>query len=320
MNSDLKNIEDYVEQVNLIPNFPNLKNIFSNITIGYGKEFLYQKGLGTRNFILLMILFSYFYTEEEAYNLICVEEPESHLCVNKFNVLLDFISKSIKTKNSLTQVLLTSHNPKIINKLRLENIVVIKSDRVINFSGVDGKLTNYLSKRPNFDTLKLLFSKKLILVEGPTEEMFINAELDRRGDLVSEVEVLSVGHKGFRTYLDIWLILNKGNENVKIGVIRDFDDQVNAKNNHDAYDKEHNNIMVRTTEGYTFEDDLVSSSDNAQILGKLFGTDSDNDSLSKFMKEQKATNMLDISLKLTKDELKLVMPKHIDEVLKWMLE
>ena len=46
----------------LIPNFPNLKNIFTNINIGYGEEFLYQKGLGTRNLMYLILLFSYFKT------------------------------------------------------------------------------------------------------------------------------------------------------------------------------------------------------------------------------------------------------------------
>ena len=40
-------------------------------------------------------------------------------------------------------------------------------------------MVNYLAKRPNFDILKILFAKRLILVEGPTEEMFINTFLDK---------------------------------------------------------------------------------------------------------------------------------------------
>ncbi|MGO4276665.1 hypothetical protein AB4Z22_43725, partial [Paenibacillus sp. TAF58] len=63
-------------------------------------------------------------------------------------------------------------------------------------------------------------------------------------------------------FLDIWLVLNSGNSNKKIGIVRDFDNQPNAKQQHDEYDEKHGNIFVRTTVGYTFEDDLVSAGQN----------------------------------------------------------
>jgi len=107
--TDYVNITDYIDAIKLIPNFPNLRNIFSNISVGYGSEFLHQRGLGTRNFVLMMLLFSYYYSNNETFNLISVEEPEAHLCVNNFNLVLDYIEKSIDSKSTLTQVLITSH-------------------------------------------------------------------------------------------------------------------------------------------------------------------------------------------------------------------
>ncbi len=314
------NISDYVEAIKLTPNFPNLRNIFSNISVGYGGEFLHQRGLGTRNFVLMMLLFSYYYSNTETYNLICVEEPEAHLCVNNFNLILDYIKKSIDSKNTMTQVILTSHNPKIINKLKLNNVVVLTNEKPISFADVDERLVKYLSKRPNFDILKLLFSSKVILVEGPTEEMFINALLSINENYLSNIEVIAVGHKGYRTYLDIWLKLNKGNNARKIGVIRDYDNQPKAKADHDVYDANNRNILVRTTKDYTFEDDLVIIKKNCEQIAKLFSIDKSKDIVSEYLKENKAVNMFDLSVAIAERKLKIDPPDHIKDVLKWILE
>ena len=47
-------------------------------------------------------------------------------------------------------------------------------------------LGNGSLKGPNFDILKILFAKRLILVEGSTEEMFINTMLDKEVGILNE--------------------------------------------------------------------------------------------------------------------------------------
>ncbi|NMB10123.1 MAG: AAA family ATPase [Tissierellia bacterium] len=317
---EFKNIKKYMDDMNLTPNFPNLKNVFSNINIGYGDDFLYQRGLGTRNFVLMAFLFSYYYKPRDVFNLICIEEPEAHLCVNNFNIVLDFINKSRNKSNTLAQILLTSHNPKIINKLRLDNVIVLTEKGQVDFSNVDEEYVKYLAKRPNFDILKLLFSNKVILVEGPTEEMLINSILELREDNLVDIEVIAVGHKGFRKYLDIWLLLNKGNENRKIGIIRDFDNQPKAKEDHDIYDVENANVFVRTTKGYTLEDDLASSGNNSEVLSDYFEIENDKEKVSEFLKSQKAENMLNLAILIADKELSLEIPTHINEVIECLLD
>ena len=109
-------------------------------------------------------------------------------------------------------------------------------------------MVNYLAKRPNFDILKILFAKRLILVEGPTEEMFINTFLDKEVEYLNEIEVIAIGQKGYKTFLDIWLQIHKEDSTSCIGVARDYDNQPNAKKEHQVYDDENKNIFVRTTE------------------------------------------------------------------------
>lgn len=311
-NKKFENLKDFIDEIKLIPNFPNLKNIFTNINIGYGEEFLYQKGLGTRNFMYLVLLFSYFQNNDKIFNLLCIEEPEAHLCVNNFNLALDFINKSAEVQNDFMQLLITSHNPKVINKLKLNNVIILKNNKAISLENVDVELVNYLAKRPNFDILKILFAKRLILVEGPTEEMFINTMLDKEVGILNEIEVIAIGQKGYKTFLDIWLQIHKDDLTSCIGVVRDFDNQPNAKKEHQVYDDKYKNIFVRTTEGYTLEDDLAATGENEQNIKDYFETEED---AAEFLKSSKADNMRRLCEAISENEIDIELPKHIEEII-----
>lgn len=315
---DFENIKNFVNEIECIPNLPNLRNILSNITLAYGQEFLYQKGLGERNLVYMFLLFTYYKTVSKSFNLCCIEEPEAHLSVNNLRVATDFISKSLAKSNSMLQCILTTHNPAVINKLKINNVVVFTDDKAISLTSTGHELTNYLRKRPNFDILKLLFAEKVLLVEGPTEEMLINAYLSKDESILNNIEVLSVGQKGFRTFLDIWLKLNLDNANKKIGVVRDFDDQIQAKQDHDEYDKKNSNVTIRTTERYTLEDDLVNTGNNLKILSKLFELDENIGTVVDFIKNAKTEGMLTICEAMLKDKdpIAIELPKHLSEIIK----
>ncbi|MWP47651.1 ATP-dependent endonuclease [Gilliamella sp. Pas-s27] len=316
INEEFENITDHLKQLECIPNLPNLKNILSNITLRYGEEFLYQRGLGQRNLIYIFILFAYYKINKSTFNLCCIEEPEAHLSVNNLKLVTDFIHKSVNNSNSLLQTIISTHSPTVINKLKLSNVLVLTGEKAINLSNTSQELLNYLRKRPNFDILKLLFANKVILVEGTTEEMLINAFLTRNCSRLNNIEVISINQKGFKTFLDVWLILNKENNKKKIGIIRDFDNQHNAKNEHQQYDIKNENITVRTTTKYTLEDDFVATNNNLKSLNKLFKKNFNQDEMSKHLKSDKAEGMLLICDTLLKNEIELSLPTHIDEVIR----
>lgn len=312
------NLNDIVKHLELLPNFPNLNTIFSNINIGYGNEFLFQKGLGKRNLILMLLLFANYNNNERKYNLMCIEEPEAHLCINNLNIILSFIEKSNLDKNKFLQTIISTHNSKTINKLKFNNVVLLKQDKAITFDK-DDKLTRYLAKRPNFDILKILFANKIILVEGATEEMLINTLIELDNNLLNDIEVVAIGQKGFKNFLDIWKKINTGSDK-KIGVVRDYDNQENAKNEHDIYN-DNKNIFVRTTNGYTLEDDLVNTNNNKNILSKLFNID---DPII-YMKNNKTDAMLELCEHLLLpdndvNKITISIPKHIKEILDGLQE
>lgn len=328
LNSDntFDNIKDHLKDVGCIPNLPNLKNILSNITLSYGNEFLYQKGLGERNLVFIFLFFAYFKKSQSEFNLCCVEEPEAHLGVNKLRVTIDFLEKSISEANSLLQTIVTTHNPAIINKLKVSNVVAFSGNKAINLSSFGDELNDYLRKRPNFDILRLLYADKLILVEGPSEEMLIRTHAYLNKEQLFDVEVISVGQKGYRTFLDIWLLVNENNHNKKIAVIRDFDDQENAQKEHEAYKFRHPHITVETTICYTLEDELINEGNNLRTIAEYFNIHLEDDShdaiiMSEFLKSDKTGGMLTICDSMLNEEnaLKIELPNHIKKVIEAMI-
>ena len=315
-NPDFDNYDDIIKKLECTPNLPNLKNILSNITLKYGNEFLYQKGLGQRNIIYILILFAYYKSCGEAFNLCCIEEPEAHLSVNNLRLVRDFIEKSSANSGSLVQTIISTHNPTIINKLQISNVLAFTGKKAISLSGAPANLVDYLRKRPNFDILKLLFANKVILVEGTTEEMLISTFLTKKAGL-NDVEIIAIGQRGYTNFLDIWLALNKDNPNKKIGVIRDYDNSDAAKERHDAYDAANANVTVRTTQNYTLEIDLVETESNLELLKGLFGMDGDVKAISDLMINGKAARMLDVCDAMVSegDPLDIKLPAHIAQVI-----
>lgn len=311
------NIRTFLDELECTPNLPNLKSILSNITLKYGDEFLYQKGLGKRNLIYIFLLFAYYKSNEENFNLCCIEEPEAHLSVNNLRVGVDFISKTIEESNSLLQTLISTHNPSIINKLKLNNVVAFTRETAIDLSSADPKLVDYLRKRPNFDILKILFADKVILVEGPSEELLINTFLLKQSSQLHNIEIIAVGQRGYRTFLDIWLTLNKGNPHKVIGVIRDFDNSNASKIDHDRYDEENENVFVRTTAGYTLENDFASAGNNTKLLSTLFEVEENENIIAKYMIAGKTSRMLQVCDAMTREEspLDIVLPSHIQQII-----
>ncbi|MDR2229975.1 MAG: AAA family ATPase [Flavobacteriaceae bacterium] len=309
---DFPDMKDFIELIDCIPNLANLKNILSNITLGYGNEYLYQKGLGQRNLIYILLFFQHFKDNKSNFSINCIEEPEAHLSTNNLNFIIDYINKSVNNSESLFQVIITSHKPEVINKLNFKNVIALSGTECISFCDVEKELVDYLSKRPNFDILKLLFSNRIILVEGTTEEMLINTFLSKSNEL-NNIDVISIGQKGFKTFLNIWLTLNSKN-NKKIGIIRDFDNQENAKLEHTAYD-DGKNILVRTTVKYTLEDDLVLTGDNCKAIADFFSINNSQTDVVDFLKDSKASNMLELCYGIHDNKIKIELPQHVKEIL-----
>ena len=299
-----------------------MQSILSSVRLGYSEEELSMQGLGHRNLVLLFVLINLLLGKETdiALDVLTIEEPEAHLCINNTRLMVSFL-KAFTDKNKTVQLFYSTHSTEFINKMNLKNVVVLHNGKAYSFADeLEDEDFAYLAKNPNLDLFKLFFSKKCILFEEISEELLICSYIDSK-ETLSDIEVLSF-HKGFKKIMNVWKKVNEGSGN-KLGIIRDYDNQPNAKKQHDKYndDKE---ICVRTTEYYTLELEIVNTGDNYKILknkyGDVFGwNDMTAVQLTEAWKNAKATDMFTICKDLASGELEgFQMPKHIQDVIDFL--
>lgn len=316
--SELEQAKEFFSHIRILPNMPPMQSILSSIRLGYSDEELSLQGLGYRNLVLLLVLINSLVGKQAdvAFNLLTIEEPEAHLCINNIRLMVSFL-KVFTVKNPTTQLFYSTHSTEFINKMNLKNVVVMHNGQAFSFvDELDDTARDYLTKNPNLDLFKLLFSKKCILFEGISEEMLLRAYIDSRQEL-NDIEVISF-HKGFIEIIKIWKKINRDTGN-KLGIVRDYDAQENAKKQHDIYD-DGKTICVRTTSEYTLEPEIVKTGNNYNILkkkyGEAFGWKNMNpDEMETAWRGAKASDMLTICKDIANGELSdLRMPSHIQEV------
>jgi putative ATP-dependent endonuclease of the OLD family len=322
--SGLENAKDFFEDITLMPNMPSMTSLLNNVRLGFRDEYLNTQGLGYRNLIYLFVMInSLEVSQDRALNLLTIEEPEAHLCVSNELMLASFINSIVSSSKKL-QIFISTHSPVFINKLEMENVTVVSGGSAFSLkSEMEEEQLDYLAKKPNLDFLKFLFSRRCILVEGPTEEMLIKSYISTQTNSLNDIEVISL-HKGFTKMIDIWLRVNLGLTH-RLGIIRDFDNQQIAKETHEKYNS-YDNIYVATTEEYTLEPEIVNTGSNFEKLKKYF-TDKRGwenidtpELLSNKWREAKTDTMLKFCRDISGSELVgIELPQHISRVLTFLL-
>ena len=319
--SDDPRAKKFFDSVSVLPNMPLMSSIFSSIRLGYNDESLSLQGLGYRNLILMAVMLNaYLETSDDiSLRIVAVEEPEAHLCVNNTLLMASFF-KAFGEKDSRTQLIYTTHDAEFVNKVGLEKVVVLHDGVAVSLNeALQPEDMDYLAKNPNTDIFKLLFSHRLILVEGITEELLIKSYLQSKHEL-NDIKVLSF-HKGYKTIIDIWKEINHGNGN-KLAVVRDHDGEDNAKREHEK--KADEQVCVTTTSGYTLETDFVAKGSNYRLLMERYGAEygwigMSEDALQEDWRKRKTDIMLKLCHDLVNGELSgLTMPAHIQEALDFL--
>ncbi len=318
--SDIQNAQDFFKQISILPNMPQISSILGSIRLGYEEENMFTQGLGHRNLILLTVLLNSYLNKEHdiSFRLMTIEEPEAHLCISNILLMTKLIN-IFSQKNKYTQIVYSTHNVEFVNKVGLDKVIVLHNGEAV---GLKNELTeterDYLVANPNTDIFKLLYSKRAIIVEGITEELLIKSYLQTRADL-NDIKVLSF-HKGFTKIIDIWKKVNAGSGN-KLGIVRDYDNQPNAQRDHE--NRQDENVIVRTTTGYTLETDITSA--NFALLVEKYGDvygwkNMTADELQKDWRDNKSDVMLRICHDLIYGELdSFTMPTHIQQIIDFML-
>jgi len=134
-------------------------------------------------------------------NIILIEEPENHLSFSKLNMLIS----ELKNFSDRKQILISTHSSFVANKLGLEYLILIRNLKNLRLTDLNHGTKDFFKKLPGYNTLRMLLSKKSILVEGDSDELIVQrAFLDKYKKLPieSEIDVISVG-TSFLRFLEI---------------------------------------------------------------------------------------------------------------------
>ncbi|MBX5729353.1 AAA family ATPase [Pseudomonas aeruginosa] len=178
-------------------------------------------------------------------DLIMMEEPENHLS----HIELSRLVQNIEDQRDDKQLFLTTHSSYVLNKLSIDKICLLH-DSYQRLHLVDKGVVKTLKRLPGYDTLRVALSKKVILVEGPSDELVLKRiyQDKNKGRLPEQdgIDIIVVRGVGFKTFIEI------GKEiGTAVNVLRDNDG-------------DYENNIVEARKEYTAHTNinLISSSNN----------------------------------------------------------
>jgi predicted ATP-dependent endonuclease of OLD family len=208
-------------------------------------------------------------------HLVLIEEAENHLSHSNLNALIEHIS----TNRGDRQLLITTHSSFVLNKLGIESVLLFGRTANTTLKHLTAGTQDYFLKLPGHDTLRLILAQRAILVEGPSDELVVQAAFKKKHGkmpLEAGVDVISVRALAFKRFLEIAALLD-----LQTDVVTDNDGDIEAlKKKYDGYlGKSRIKIRYDDDENCkTLEPQLLKANGRLTInaiIGKDFQTDAE---------------------------------------------
>ncbi|WP_144614456.1 ATP-dependent endonuclease [Bacillus cereus] len=284
------------------------RNNWESTLISYLNEIPFDFiGKGEQNTVKMKLALE---TNAKESHVVLIEEPENHLSFSNMSRLI----KDISNRSQGKQLIITTHSNFVMNKLGVEKVILLNNSReTMTLKDLSGDTKDYFMKLPGYDTLRMLLSRKTILVEGPSDELIVQkAYVQEYGKLPIEdgVDVISVDSLAFKRFLEI----AKKLKNI-VSMVTDNDGSVDQikKKYKDYFNIDNIKICFDIDEGYpTLEPQIVKNNGlktmNA-ILNVKYTSEVD---LMKYMQSNKTS----CALKIFESEKEITIPGYIKDAIK----
>lgn len=200
---------------------------------------------------------------------IMIEEPENHQSHTHLNQLLKRI---IDLSGSDQQIFVTTHSSFVLNRLGLDNLLFINEGIVSRMGQLPKDTVEYFQKLSGYDTLRMVLATKVVLVEGPSDEIlferFYKDGHNGKRPVEDGIDVISMHGLATRRSLEFARALGK-----RCAVLRDNDgkDPSDLTSGLSDLISDERQIFIGAVEaGATLEPQLCAVNDDAtlrQILG-----------------------------------------------------
>lgn len=309
--SKLQLLNNKFEDFEFVLKSGSADNLESDLTVAENQIRIENRGKGHQSIVKTKLALNK--NGSKSIPVLLFEEPENHLSHMTMRKLIDDVENMHDN-----QLIIATHSSLIAASLELRYIVMLNSthEELLSLKDLDSSTSRFFVKAPNHNVLEFVLSKKVILVEGPSEFILMpsffksvyGSSLEN-----ANVNVISVGGISFKPYLEIAKVLS-----IKTAIIRDNDRDHNKKCvvNYSDYDQYENIIKVFSeinNDLTTFEKSLFEV--NEKLCSEVFGRSRLNP-LDYMLK-----NKTDAALALSEVPFdQLVVPRYIQDAIKWISE
>lgn len=338
----LKNSESFKKINDKIQKNETLKN--KNISIGVANSSqnawesaltikengIPYENIGTGKQCILNTILSFENDMFKNKGIILIEEPENHLSGMNLNILLNYIKENSKEY----QVIISTHSSYVLNKLGMNNLVLIGKNSVSSFIKLPSDTNHYFEKVAGFDTLRFILSENAILVEGDSDDLIIQRayyDAYKKLPIDDGVEIIDTG-LSYRRFIDLAIELK-----INTAVVTDNDGDVDRINEMISEYKAYSWIKICSGSksftheelGFTKSDGLskeckvpnvntlepeILRANDRNIINKILGKSYDNDEdLVHFM----IKNKTEVAWKIFISKENIKFPEYIEDAISY---
>lgn len=243
---------------------------------------------------------------------VLVEEPENHLSYNEMHKTID----GLRELSNGRQMFVSTHSSFVLNRLGFRNLYLMHNARIATFDSdnITDETVRYFQKISGYDTLRLVIANKVVMVEGPSDEMIFDLayrQIAGKPPQANGIDVLTLGTSGRRA-LEIANALDK-----TIAVIRDNDNKDpghwEAKVS-DLLKKGKREMFIGERRlGRSLEDQMISANTKLGTLRAALGITEDED-LFTYM----TGNKTEWAWKLLSSNADVEFPEYIVNAIKFI--
>ena len=151
-------------------------------------------------------------------NFVMVEEPENHLTHTSLTTLL---SRMKSLAGEQQQLFITTHSSFVLNRLGLDSLLLMGRGKAHKIPDLNLGTVSYFQKLPGYDTLRIALANKIVLVEGPSDEIIferIFRDIYGKNPMECGIDVLSMRGLSIKHCLELCATLDK-----TVAALRDND-------------------------------------------------------------------------------------------------
>lgn len=213
-----------------------------------------------------------------------IEEPENHLAHTRLTRLVNRIEVLAGNR----QVFLTTHSSFVLNRLGLDKLVLLHQGTRAHLGALPADTVKYFKRLSGYDTLRLVLAEKVVMVEGPSDEMvFERAFRDKHGKvpMALGVDVISMAGVSLKRGMQLCAALKR-----HAAAIRDNDGKEPSHWRAPIGDLLENDVreifIGEVVDGWTLEPQFAKVNDDA-ALRQLFDITDDETASSDWMTAHK---------------------------------